>query len=304
MHRDQRFSRAAQKLFYPERWLAKPELPRGCTLRVRRGPRGVCIGNHFAIAAEARLALTGLPGKVAIYSPDPGSAAATHAGHHAATQCVPWPMRFERPIDARSSTNRRATRAARLSTPAEECYGRSACCNHRSIHQSWSPRCYHSAAQARLRQSNKLRRLRHRRCRPAPVEVAKSPAPPEKPPEPPKVEKPPAPTPCSRSRKASLLPRACCTTKPTIRYLVSNIDGKPDGVDNNGYITELSPDGKVVKAKFIAGGVGKVKLDAPKGTRHLRGVCCTWSGYHSGSVSSISRPVPQKETFPVPGRPS
>ena len=56
------------------------------------------------------------------------------------------------------------------------------------------------------------------------------------------------------------------------RYLVSNINGKPDEADNNGYITELSPDGKVVKAKFIAGGVDKVKLDAPKGTGIAGGV--------------------------------
>jgi len=56
------------------------------------------------------------------------------------------------------------------------------------------------------------------------------------------------------------------------RYLVSNINGKPDEADNNGYIMELSPDGKVVKAKFIAGGVDKVKLDAPKGTAIAGGI--------------------------------
>jgi sugar lactone lactonase YvrE len=49
------------------------------------------------------------------------------------------------------------------------------------------------------------------------------------------------------------------------RLLVSNINGSPSGVDNNGYIMELSADGKVVKAKFIEGGAGKTKLDAPKG---------------------------------------
>lgn len=56
------------------------------------------------------------------------------------------------------------------------------------------------------------------------------------------------------------------------RYLVSNINGKPDGADNNGYITEISPDGKVTKPKFIAGGEGKVKLDAPKGSAIAGGV--------------------------------
>jgi len=56
------------------------------------------------------------------------------------------------------------------------------------------------------------------------------------------------------------------------RYLVSNINGKPTDLDNNGYITELSPDGKVVKAKFIAGGVNDVKLNAPKGLAIAGGV--------------------------------
>ena len=56
------------------------------------------------------------------------------------------------------------------------------------------------------------------------------------------------------------------------RYLVSNINGSPTAVDNNGYITEISPDGKVTKPKFIEGGVGKVKLDAPKGTGIAGGI--------------------------------
>lgn len=49
------------------------------------------------------------------------------------------------------------------------------------------------------------------------------------------------------------------------RYLVSNINGKPSEVDSNGYILELSPDGRVTNPKLIAGGVNRVKLDAPKG---------------------------------------
>jgi hypothetical protein len=49
------------------------------------------------------------------------------------------------------------------------------------------------------------------------------------------------------------------------RYLVSNINGSPSGVDNNGFITEISGDGKVTKAKLVEGGAGKTKLDAPKG---------------------------------------
>lgn len=48
------------------------------------------------------------------------------------------------------------------------------------------------------------------------------------------------------------------------RYLVSNINGDPSAVDGNGYVLELSPDGKVTNPKLIAGG-GKLRLDAPKG---------------------------------------
>jgi sugar lactone lactonase YvrE len=56
------------------------------------------------------------------------------------------------------------------------------------------------------------------------------------------------------------------------RYLVSNINGKPTDVDNNGYISEVSPDGKVIKEKWIAGGQNKVTLNAPKGTAIVGGV--------------------------------
>ena len=55
------------------------------------------------------------------------------------------------------------------------------------------------------------------------------------------------------------------------RYLVSNINGDPIATDNNGFITEISPDGKITRPKFIAGGVNKVKLDAPKGTGIFKG---------------------------------
>jgi hypothetical protein len=55
------------------------------------------------------------------------------------------------------------------------------------------------------------------------------------------------------------------------RYLVSNINGDPLAADNNGFITEISPDGKITRPKFIAGGLNKVKLDAPKGTGIFKG---------------------------------
>lgn len=48
-------------------------------------------------------------------------------------------------------------------------------------------------------------------------------------------------------------------------YFVSNINGSALGKDGNGYISRLTRDGKVDSLKFIEGGRGGVKLDAPKG---------------------------------------
>jgi sugar lactone lactonase YvrE len=48
-------------------------------------------------------------------------------------------------------------------------------------------------------------------------------------------------------------------------YLVSNINGTPVDKDNNGFISQLNPDGTVKNLKFIAGGANGVTLDAPKG---------------------------------------
>lgn len=58
----------------------------------------------------------------------------------------------------------------------------------------------------------------------------------------------------------------------TDTYLVSNIGGAPLDKDNNGYITELSPDGTVLNAKFIEGGQKKVTLNAPKGSAIKDGI--------------------------------
>src|SRR5215510_458933 len=47
------------------------------------------------------------------------------------------------------------------------------------------------------------------------------------------------------------------------RYLVSNVNGKALDKDDNGFISVLSPDGRVISPKWIAGGVNGVRLDAP-----------------------------------------
>ncbi|MGH7283792.1 MAG: SMP-30/gluconolactonase/LRE family protein [Polyangiaceae bacterium] len=56
------------------------------------------------------------------------------------------------------------------------------------------------------------------------------------------------------------------------RYLVSNINGKPDAADGNGYISDVSPDGKLTTEKWIEGGKNKVTLNAPKGTGITNGL--------------------------------
>jgi sugar lactone lactonase YvrE len=48
-------------------------------------------------------------------------------------------------------------------------------------------------------------------------------------------------------------------------YFVANINGAPLGKDGNGYISRITRDGQVDSLKFIAGGRGGARLDAPKG---------------------------------------
>jgi sugar lactone lactonase YvrE len=48
-------------------------------------------------------------------------------------------------------------------------------------------------------------------------------------------------------------------------YFISNINGAPEARDNNGFITKLSPEGKIISLKFIQGDSAAVILHAPKG---------------------------------------
>jgi DNA-binding beta-propeller fold protein YncE len=88
----------------------------------------------------------------------------------------------------------------------------------------------------------------------------------------PKPADPPAPTPAVRWAEGFSSPESVLVDEAGDRYLVSNINGKPLDVDGNGYISELSPDGKLTKDKFIAGGANKAKLDGPKGLGISKGV--------------------------------
>jgi sugar lactone lactonase YvrE len=75
----------------------------------------------------------------------------------------------------------------------------------------------------------------------------------------------PVPAPAVTFKGAFATPESVFYDAAADRYLVSNINGNPVGVDDNGYISELLPDGTIKTPKLIAGGVNKVKLDAPKG---------------------------------------
>lgn len=48
-------------------------------------------------------------------------------------------------------------------------------------------------------------------------------------------------------------------------YLVSNINGSPLDKDDNGFISKISPEGKVLELKWIDGASADVELNAPKG---------------------------------------
>ena len=99
----------------------------------------------------------------------------------------------------------------------------------------------------------------------------------------------PATTP-SASASSSAAPAAAAGPKPAVRYegfsppesviydevndryLVSNINGTPVAADDNGFISELTPDGGVKTLKWIEGGQNKAKLNAPKGLAISKGL--------------------------------
>ncbi len=105
---------------------------------------------------------------------------------------------------------------------------------------------------------------------PPPPPVVAAPTPPAAPVvEAPK--KPAPPTPAFRYTGLAT-PESVIYDEARDRYLVSNINGKPVDVDNNGFISELSPEGKVTTLKWIEGGKDKLKLDAPNGMAIVKDV--------------------------------
>jgi sugar lactone lactonase YvrE len=55
-------------------------------------------------------------------------------------------------------------------------------------------------------------------------------------------------------------------------YLVSNINGQPLDADDNGFISKVSPDGKITELKWIDGAKDNITLNAPKGTAIVGGI--------------------------------
>lgn len=55
-------------------------------------------------------------------------------------------------------------------------------------------------------------------------------------------------------------------------YLVSNINGPAVAGDDNGFISKVTPDGKIAELKWIDGANEKVRLNAPKGMAIVNGV--------------------------------
>jgi DNA-binding beta-propeller fold protein YncE len=48
-------------------------------------------------------------------------------------------------------------------------------------------------------------------------------------------------------------------------YFISSVNGEPEAADNNGFITKLDANGKILNFKFIQGGTDGITLHAPKG---------------------------------------
>lgn len=82
-------------------------------------------------------------------------------------------------------------------------------------------------------------------------------------------------------------------------YLVSNMGGGDTAHDDNGFISRLRPDGTVLEARWIAGGVRGATLDAPKGLA-IRGD--TLAVADLGAVHLFDRRTGATiRTIPVPG---
>ncbi len=60
-------------------------------------------------------------------------------------------------------------------------------------------------------------------------------------------------------------PESIIVDPKTGYYYVSNVNGHPLKKDNNGFISKIGPNGKLIDLHFISGGKKEVALNAPKG---------------------------------------
>lgn len=97
-------------------------------------------------------------------------------------------------------------------------------------------------------------------------------APPPKPPPTAQQAAPAKPAAAVTFAEGLSTPESVLYDAETDTYLVSNINGSPFGKDNNGYVAELSPEGKVVSPKLVEGGKNGATLNAPKGLALMAGV--------------------------------
>ncbi len=85
-------------------------------------------------------------------------------------------------------------------------------------------------------------------------------------------------------------------------YFISNVNGESNARDNNGFITKLDAEGKIIKLKFISAGEGAVELHAPKGMA-LVGQILYVADLDTirGFDSTTGKPVVSIPIPPVPG---
>jgi sugar lactone lactonase YvrE len=92
-----------------------------------------------------------------------------------------------------------------------------------------------------------------------------TPPPVDPPADPPADPREPIPTPAVLTIDGFSTPESVLYDVEGDRYLVSNIDGTPFAKDDNGFISDVAPDGTVRNLRFIDGASEDVTLNAPKG---------------------------------------
>ena len=65
--------------------------------------------------------------------------------------------------------------------------------------------------------------------------------------------------------KGFATPESVLYDKHNDRYLISNINGQPTDKDDNGFISIVDPNGKVINPRWIDGAAEDIELHAPKG---------------------------------------